>query len=197
MEKQDLGLEITELRLGLPGGPSKKRGYSETVVDDENSSNTDGKNDEQNKNQIVGWPPVRNSFKKKNDNIVGSEVSKCYVKVGMDGTPFMRKIDLKNHKGYPDLVFAFEKLFGCFCTGGKLKDAGSSEYTPIYEDKDGDWMLVGDVPWEMFMESCKRLRIMKHSDTKSFQLQSRLSEKICNGQGAKMDSQIEWTKITV
>lgn len=23
-----------------------------------------------------------------------------------------------------------------------------SEYAPTYEDKDGDWMLVGDVPWE-------------------------------------------------
>ena len=23
-----------------------------------------------------------------------------------------------------------------------------SEYVPTYEDKDGDWMLVGDVPWE-------------------------------------------------
>nr|GFD37221.1 auxin-induced protein [Tanacetum cinerariifolium] len=22
-----------------------------------------------------------------------------------------------------------------------------SEYAPTYEDKDGDWMLVGDVPW--------------------------------------------------
>jgi len=21
------------------------------------------------------------------------------------------------------------------------------EYVPTYEDKDGDWMLVGDVPW--------------------------------------------------
>lgn len=21
------------------------------------------------------------------------------------------------------------------------------EYVAIYEDKDGDWMLVGDVPW--------------------------------------------------
>lgn len=33
-----------------------------------------------------------------------------------------------------------------------------------YEDKDGDWMLVGDVPWEMFTESCRRLRVMKGSD---------------------------------
>ena len=23
-----------------------------------------------------------------------------------------------------------------------------SDYAPTYEDKDGDWMLVGDVPWE-------------------------------------------------
>lgn len=25
---------------------------------------------------------------------------------------------------------------------------GSSEYVLTYEDKEGDWMLVGDVPWE-------------------------------------------------
>ena len=24
---------------------------------------------------------------------------------------------------------------------------GGVEYVPTYEDKDGDWMLVGDVPW--------------------------------------------------
>ena len=28
----------------------------------------------------------------------------------------------------------------------KLLD-GSSEFVLTYEDKDGDWMLVGDVPW--------------------------------------------------
>lgn len=25
---------------------------------------------------------------------------------------------------------------------------GSSDFVLTYEDKDGDWMLVGDVPWE-------------------------------------------------
>lgn len=25
---------------------------------------------------------------------------------------------------------------------------GSSEFVLTYEDKEGDWMLVGDVPWE-------------------------------------------------
>ena len=31
----------------------------------------------------------------------------------------------------------------------KLVDAvNGTEYVPTYEDKDGDWMLVGDVPWK-------------------------------------------------
>ena len=31
----------------------------------------------------------------------------------------------------------------------KLKDLlHGSEYVITYEDKDGDWMLMGDVPWE-------------------------------------------------
>ena len=31
----------------------------------------------------------------------------------------------------------------------KLIDVSNgSDYVPTYEDKDGDWMLVGDVPWE-------------------------------------------------
>ncbi|WRX22528.1 AUX/IAA domain - like 10 [Theobroma cacao] len=41
-----------------------------------------------------------------------------------------------------------------------------SDYAPTYEDKDGDWMLVGDVPWDMFVTSCKRLRIMKGSEAR-------------------------------
>lgn len=36
-----------------------------------------------------------------------------------------------------------------FMNESKLMDLlNSSEYVPSYEDKDGDWMLVGDVPWE-------------------------------------------------
>uniref|UniRef100_A0A0E0A934 Auxin-responsive protein n=1 Tax=Oryza glumipatula TaxID=40148 RepID=A0A0E0A934_9ORYZ len=39
-----------------------------------------------------------------------------------------------------------------------------TELVLTYEDKDEDWMLVGDVPWRMFTDSCRRLRIMKGSD---------------------------------
>ena len=31
----------------------------------------------------------------------------------------------------------------------KMVDSSNGlEYVPTYEDKDGDWMLVGDVPWK-------------------------------------------------
>lgn len=34
-------------------------------------------------------------------------------------------------------------------TEGRVMDLlQGSEYVLTYEDKDGDWMLVGDVPWE-------------------------------------------------
>ncbi|KAL0010541.1 hypothetical protein SO802_005649 [Lithocarpus litseifolius] len=183
MEKEGLGLEITELRLGLPGGSApilvdkneKKRVFSDISGDHENSS-TDWKLT-QTKNQAVGWPPVcsyrrKNSFQEK-DRL---ETSKMYVKVSMDGAPFLRKVDLSMHKGYSDLAVALEKLFDCFGIGESLKDAENSEQVPIYEDKDGDWMLVGDVPWEMFIESCKRLRIMKRSEAKGFGLQPKGSD---------------------
>ncbi|KAK4434072.1 Auxin-responsive protein IAA14 [Sesamum alatum] len=139
------------------------------------------------KAQVVGWPPVR-SFRK---NIMAHQKSDkeeaekavcsggaAFVKVSMDGAPYLRKVDLKMYKSYQELSDALAKMFSSFTMGnygsqgmidfmneGKLMDLlNSSEYVPTYEDKDGDWMLVGDVPWEMFVDSCKRLRIMKGSE---------------------------------
>ncbi|CAI0543398.1 unnamed protein product [Linum tenue] len=153
------------------------------------------------KAQVVGWPPIR-SFRKntmashptpKNSDVVeggdhnpnsggsASSTSAClYVKVSMDGAPYLRKVDLKTYGGYKDLSLALENMFSCFTIGqcGSHGVAGrdgvsesrlvdilhGSEYVLTYEDKDGDWMLVGDVPWKMFIDSCRRLRIMKSSE---------------------------------
>ncbi|KAK7345945.1 hypothetical protein VNO77_16561 [Canavalia gladiata] len=143
------------------------------------------------KAQVVGWPPVRSyrknmimsqkvnseddTEKTKNSTTSGG----AFVKVSMDGAPFLRKVDLKIYKTYQQLSDALVKMFSSFTKEGncggqgmidfmnerKLMDLlNSSEYVPTYEDKDGDWMLVGDVPWAMFVESCKRLRIMKGSE---------------------------------
>jgi auxin-responsive protein IAA len=123
--------------------------------------------------QVVGWPPVRSyrkntlaasATKTKGEDQGKSEVGCCYVKVSMDGAPYLRKVDLKTYSSYEDLSLALEKMFSCFITGrssshktskrdrltdGSRADAlKDQEYVLTYEDKDADWMLVGDLPWE-------------------------------------------------
>nr|GEW89107.1 auxin-induced protein 22A [Tanacetum cinerariifolium]GEW92855.1 auxin-induced protein 22A [Tanacetum cinerariifolium]GEX07848.1 auxin-induced protein 22A [Tanacetum cinerariifolium]GEX57555.1 auxin-induced protein 22A [Tanacetum cinerariifolium] len=157
MGPQGLGLEITELRLGPPGGEKlseKKRLFSS------GGGGGDGGGKNRNTELVVGWPPVC-LYRKKSVR----DATKMYVKVSMDGAPILRKVDLSCFKGYSDLGMALEKLFNCYGIGEAMKEESeSSEYVAIYEDKDGDWMLAGDVPWLMFIETCKRLRIKKRSD---------------------------------
>ncbi|CAL0316605.1 unnamed protein product [Lupinus luteus] len=155
------------------------------------------------KAQVVGWPPVRsyrrnivNNVQRSNNeeaekkatitattttianNNGGNSSIGAFVKVSMDGAPYLRKVDLKLYKSYQELSDALAKMFSSFTIGkcgsqgmkdfmneNKLIDLlNDSDYVPTYEDKDGDWMLVGDVPWEMFVQSCMRLRIMKGSE---------------------------------
>nr|CAB3503856.1 unnamed protein product [Digitaria exilis] len=125
------------------------------------------------KAQVVGWPPVR-SYRKntlaasatkiKGEDESKSEAGCCYVKVSMDGAPYLRKVDLKTYSSYEDLSLGLEKMFSCFISGksssgkpsrrerltdGSRADAlQDQEYVLTYEDKDADWMLVGDLPWE-------------------------------------------------
>ncbi|TVT97510.1 hypothetical protein EJB05_57233, partial [Eragrostis curvula] len=162
------------------GGGSMKRSPSQSSV--VTAELPDPEKPRAPKAQAVGWPPVR-SFRK---NILSVQSTQkgagagvaALVKVSMDGAPYLRKVGLRMYGSYHDLSKALEKMFSSFTIAGscgsqgmkdmnetKLADLLSgSEYVPTYEDKDGDWMLVGDVPWEMFVESCKRLRIMKGSE---------------------------------
>ncbi|XP_050369025.1 auxin-responsive protein IAA27 [Argentina anserina] len=141
------------------------------------------------KAQVVGWPPIRSFRKnsmasiptKKDGEAEGKMGAGClYIKVSMDGAPYLRKVDLKTYGSYVDLSLALEKMFSCFTIGqcgphgissqdgmseSRLMDLlHGAEYVLTYEDKDGDWMLVGDVPWQMFTDSCRRMRIMKSSE---------------------------------
>ncbi|XP_027363436.1 auxin-induced protein 22B-like isoform X3 [Abrus precatorius] len=164
--ENDLNLKATELRLGLPGTEEKEE---KTVPGFRNNkrllreTSQDGAAPPA-KAKIVGWPPIR-SYRK--NSVQEGEGDGIYVKVSMDGAPYLRKIDLKLYRGYPQLLKALETMFKL--TIGEYSEREGykgSEYAPTYEDKDGDWMLVGDVPWDMFMTSCKRLRIMKGSEAR-------------------------------
>ncbi|KAH9666290.1 auxin-responsive protein IAA14 [Citrus sinensis] len=173
----------TKLTLGLPGGGGEchrtkagtKRGFLETVDLNLMSSSNDNKHCEENdamastttpatKAQVVGWPPVR-AYRK--NAMKGS----CkFVKVAVEGAPYLRKVDLEIYHSYQELLSALEDMFSFLTIRNHVNErkiidnVNGVEYVPTYEDKDGDWMLVGDVPWKMFVESCKRVRLMKSSE---------------------------------
>ncbi|KAF3324395.1 auxin-induced protein 22D-like protein [Carex littledalei] len=155
-------LKDTELRLGLPGSDeepkkAKKRGLGESSMKAESVETAPVA-----KAQVVGWPPIR-SYRKNSIQMAkkggdqNNEKGGLFVKVSMDGAPYLRKVDLNMYKGYRELREGLDAMFKCFPTA---KD----EFAIAYEDKDSDLMLVGDVPWEMFITSCKKLRIMKGSE---------------------------------
>lgn len=203
-----LGLPGTDEEImgqNLTLNSNGKRGFTETVDLKLIFSGMDQTDDQKDKNlhkektpakaQVVGWPPVR-SFRKnimavqKNESEETTDKAgmggAAFVKVSMDGAPYLRKVDLKKYTTYQELFDALGKMFRSFTIGmmdfmneSKLIDLlNDSDYVPTYEDKDGDWMLVGDVPWKMFVESCKRLRIMK--GTEAIGLAPRAMEKCKN-----------------
>ena len=69
--------------------------------------------------QVVGWPPIRsyrkNSFQARKEMVEAT--TGTYVKVSMDGAPYLRKIDLKVYKGYKELREALGDMFKCFSLG--------------------------------------------------------------------------------
>lgn len=77
--------------------------------------------------QVVGWPPIRSFRKntlattlKNNDEVDGKPgPGALFVKVSMDGAPYLRKVDLRTYSTYRELSSALEKMFSCF-TLGKL-----------------------------------------------------------------------------
>ena len=79
-----------------------------------------------NRAQVVGWPPIRSfrknsmasNMSKNNDETEGKPGFGClYVKVSMDGAPYLRKVDLKTYSNYVELSSALEKMFSCFTIG--------------------------------------------------------------------------------
>ncbi|KAL5729008.1 hypothetical protein ACHQM5_002021 [Ranunculus cassubicifolius] len=113
-----------------------------------------------------------------------------FVKINMDGVPIGRKIDIKAYDSYEKLSTAVDELFRDLLAAQKdsgvpgnlnkvenVKEItglldGSGEYTLVYEDNEGDRMLVGDDPWEMFASTVMRLRVLKSSELSALRVGS-------------------------
>ncbi|KAL6331204.1 hypothetical protein AAG906_009632 [Vitis piasezkii] len=122
---------------------------------------------------IVGWPPIKFRRKKicshnrdDNDRTVlqngsaragvggGVNPNSKYVKVKMVGVGIARKIDLSRHHSYQTLTNTLINMFG------KCQQDAQS-FKLAYQDREGDWLLAGDVPWRTFIQSVERLKILR------------------------------------
>ncbi|KAI5083233.1 hypothetical protein GOP47_0002976 [Adiantum capillus-veneris] len=124
------------------------------------------------KEQVIGWPPVRsyrrsaiNSGRSRPAGTEPDVQAAAYVKVNMDGIPIGRKVDLTAYNNYDELLSALEGMFYSPPIGEGVCFLHARDFVLTYEDKEGDWMLVGDVPWGMFVDTVKRLRITRGLDS--------------------------------
>ncbi|KAG2595312.1 hypothetical protein PVAP13_5KG064800 [Panicum virgatum] len=185
LDFEDTALALT---LRLPGSASSSSSSSAFPDPDRKRASSDADADRSSplaaassdappapKARVVGWPPVRSYRKNALADVAGSSKAKQaakFVKVAVDGAPYLRKVDLEAYAGYDQLLRALQDKFFSHFTIRKFADderklvdaVNGTEYVPTYEDKDGDWMLVGDVPWKMFVETCQRLRLMQSSE---------------------------------
>lgn len=109
---------------------------------------------------VIGWPPVKSSRKKlchRHKHGGGGEYLKpiLFVKVKMEGVGIARKVDLTLHASYHSLTNTLMPMFGKCKEDVKL-------YNLTYQDKEGDWLLAGDVPWGSFIETVQRLKLLKN-----------------------------------
>ncbi|XP_039004133.1 auxin-responsive protein IAA20-like [Hibiscus syriacus] len=101
--------------------------------------------------------------------VFGEEENECnsatfFVKVYMEGIPIGRKLDLLAHDNYYDLIRTLQHMFNTNIIWAEAEVDGDhyeKYHVLTYEDKEGDWMMVGDVPWEMFLSGVRRLKISK------------------------------------
>ncbi|KAG5587255.1 hypothetical protein H5410_047689 [Solanum commersonii] len=120
-EKDLNDLEATELRLGLPGIIDESSTSTSTAKNSKKRpSSSVNENEQQDsppppKAQVVGWPPVRSYRKNHVSKLSESDnnSSGMYLKVSMDGAPYLRKIDLKVYKSYQELLKALQNMFKC------------------------------------------------------------------------------------
>ncbi|XP_057439141.1 auxin-responsive protein IAA30-like [Lotus japonicus] len=110
------------------------------------------------------WQPNHPSGR----NSQGAEVNDCsdssfFVKVYMEGIPIGRKLNILAHGGYYELVKTLENMFDTTILWGTEMDGVQPERCHVltYEDEEGDLVMVGDVPWEMFLSTVKRLKITR------------------------------------
>ncbi|CAK9154595.1 unnamed protein product [Ilex paraguariensis] len=121
---------------------------------------------------LVGWPPIKSWRRKLLHEHQGGRIANhrtaergnggtksMYVKVKMEGVGIGRKIDPRQYHSYQTLS---NSLINMFVKNPKCEEDGA-HYTLLYQDREGDWLLAGDIPWQNFIEVVQRMKILRNA----------------------------------
>ncbi|XP_047046703.1 auxin response factor 25-like [Lolium rigidum] len=115
------------------------------------------------------------------DNVCGvnSSQGETFVKVYKSGSPG-RSLDITKFSSYYELRSELEHLFGL---EGQLEDPVRSGWQLVFVDRENDILLVGDDPWQEFVNSVWCIKILSPQEV---QQMVRNGEGLLSAPGARM-----------
>ncbi|CAO2202540.1 unnamed protein product [Urochloa humidicola] len=93
---------------------------------------------------------------------------RTYTKVHKRGA-VGRSIDINRYSGYDELKHDVARMFGI---EGQLSDQSRGGWKLVYEDHEKDVLLVGDDPWEDFVNCVRCIRILSPQEEMQMRLAS-------------------------
>ncbi|XWS71033.1 hypothetical protein CRYUN_Cryun03dG0101900 [Craigia yunnanensis] len=126
----------------------------DSTINDSNFINQGGENDSNFINQGA-WAPPR-QFQR----------MRTYTKVYKRGA-VGRSIDITRYSGYDELKQDLARRFGI---EGQLEDRGRVGWKLVYVDHENDVLLVGDDPWEEFVNCVRCIKILSPQEVQQMSL---------------------------
>ncbi|CAG7892021.1 unnamed protein product [Brassica rapa] len=91
---------------------------------------------------------------------------RTYTKVQKRGS-VGRSIDVNRYRGYDELRHDLARMFGI---EGQLEDPQTSDWKLVYVDHENDILLVGDDPWEEFVNCVQSIKILSSAEVQQMSL---------------------------
>lgn len=114
---------------------------------------------------------------------------RTYTKVHKRGS-VGRSIDVTRYKGYDELRHDLARMFGI---EGQLEDLQRTDWKLVYVDHENDILLVGDDPWDEFVNCVQSIKILSSVEVQQMSLDGDLgSGPIPNQASSGTDSGNAW-----
>ncbi|CAN8312550.1 unnamed protein product [Cochlearia groenlandica] len=114
---------------------------------------------------------------------------RTYTKVQKRGS-VGRSIDVTRYRGYDELRHDLARMFGF---EGQLEGPQNSDWKLVYTDHENDILLVGDDPWEEFVNCVQNIKILSSAEVQQMSLDGDLAAiPIANQACSETDSGHAW-----